>query len=192
MTLSQRPPRPPSSRPGTPGTAGVTLFEMLIVIAMIGILSAIALTHLDWKQFQADSAARGVMAELATAQRLAVSLQNDMIVTFPDSATMQIVEDANNDGSASGGERVRHVPLDNRFAFGKVGAPDIPSPDDPTEITSSVTFHRDGSADQSGTIYVHGPLEQSDCKHCRAISISRATGRVVWYSYGSGTWKRAN
>ncbi|MGH7584273.1 MAG: pilus assembly FimT family protein [Gemmatimonadales bacterium] len=177
---------------GPPGVAGVTLFEMLIVIAVIGILSAIALTRLDWKQFQADSAARGVMAELATAQRLAVSLQSNTVVTFPDSATMQILEDANDDGVASSSERVRHVPLENLFSFGKGGAPDLPSPEDPTELTSTIIFHRDGSADRSGTVYLHGPGDDPTCKHCRAVAITRATGRVVEYSYASGAWKRAN
>ena len=83
----------------------MTLFELLIVIAMIGILSAIAMSKLDWKRYQADAAARGVMAELATGQRLALSLQANMIVTLPDTVRLQIVEDANNDGSVTGGTR---------------------------------------------------------------------------------------
>ena len=86
---------------------------------------------------------------------------------------------------------MRTVPLDNLFYFGKATAPYVPSPDDPTTI-ASLTFHRDGSADKSGTIYLHGPGDDPDCKHCRAISVSRATGRVTWYSYATGSWKRAN
>ena len=39
---------------------------------------------------------------------------------------------------------------------------------------------------------MHGPGDDTNCKHCRAVSITRATGRIVWYSYGSGSWKRAN
>lgn len=187
------PPRDPSRpfRPSRRKTLGVTLFELLIVITMIGILSAIALTKLDWKRYQADAAGRGVMAELATTQRLALSLQSNMVVTFPDTGRMQILEDANNDGAASGGERVRTVPIDNGFAFGRGGAPDVPSPEDPTDLTN-ITFHRDGSADKSGTFYIHGPGGDPNCKHCRAVSISRATGRVVYYTYASGSWKRAN
>lgn len=179
-------------RPMGAGRLGMTLFELMVVIAMIGILSAIALTRLDWKRYQADAAARGMMGELAIAQRLALSLQNNVIASFPDSGRMQILEDANNDGIAGASERIRTVPLDNNFAFGKANAPNVPSPDDPTIISTPLTFHRDGSADRSGTVYIHGPGYDPNCAHCRAISVSRATGRVVWYSYASGAWKRAN
>ena len=48
---------------------------------------------------------------------------------------------------------------------------------------TTLTFHRDGSADHSGTFYLHGPGLRPACKHCRAVAISRATGRVVWYTY---------
>lgn len=180
----------PRTPPGT-GTLGVTLMELLIVITMIGILSAVAMTRLDWKRYQADAAGRGAMAELATAQRLALSLQSNMVVSFVDSTRMQILEDANNDGSASSNERIRYVVLDNHFYFGRGGAPDVPAPEDPNEFTT-LTFHRDGSADKSATLYLHGPGLDPTCKHCRAVAINRATGRVVWYTYASGSWKRMN
>ncbi|HEY3933529.1 MAG TPA: prepilin-type N-terminal cleavage/methylation domain-containing protein [Gemmatimonadales bacterium] len=185
-------PRTRTARLGrTLGTRGVTLLELVIVIVMIGILSGAALTHLDWRRYQADAAARGAMAELATAQRVALSLQTNTVITFPDSGRMEILEDANDNGGADAGERVRIVPLDNNFSYGQSTAPAIPAPDDGTAI-STVTFHRDGSADHSGTLYVHGPGYDPNCAHCRAIAISRSTGRVVWYSYATGSWKRAN
>ena len=188
------PPRSRSSlspRPRAGGALGVTLLEMLLVIVMIGILSAIAMSKLDWKRYQADAAGRGAMAELATTQRLALSLQSNMKITFPDSTRMKILEDANNDGLAGLGERVRFVVLDNNFYFGKANAPDVPSPEDPSTL-NNITFHRDGSADKSATLYLHGPGDDPYCKHCRAVAINRATGRVVWYTYATGSWKRGN
>lgn len=186
--------RPANLFPGAPsslGTRGVTLIELLIVIIMIGILSAIAMSRLDWQRYQADASARGAMAELATAQRLALSLGSNVVVTIPDSGRMQILEDANNDGAASAGERMRTVPLDNGFAYGQGSAVAVPAPDDGTPLTD-ITFHRDGSADKAGTFYIHGPGNDPNCQHCRAIAVARATGRVVWYAYGTGAWKRAN
>ena len=173
------------------GTRGVTLLELLVVIVMIGILSAVAMSKLDWKRYQADAAGRGMMGELSSTQRVALSLQSNMRITFPDSTRMMILEDANNDGNAGGGERVRYVVLDNNFYFGKASAPSVPAPEDGSTF-STMTFHRDGSADKSATLYIHGPGADAACKHCRAVAISRATGRVVWYSYASGSWKRAN
>ena len=180
-----------SDRSRPVGAPGVTLLELMIVIVMIGILCAIALTRLDWKRYQADSAGRGVMAELATAQRLALSLQSNMVITLPDTSRMQVLEDKNNDGSGHL-RRARPDRSDRQLLLlWHGGAPDDPRPDDGTPITS-ITFHRDGSADKSGTFYLHGPGDDPTCKHCRAVAIARATGRVVWFTYASGSWKRAN
>ena len=80
---------PLPARTRASGAPGVTLLELMIAIVMIGILCAIGLTRLDWKRYQADSAGRGVMAELATAQRLALSLQSNMVITLPDSSACE-------------------------------------------------------------------------------------------------------
>ncbi len=170
---------------------GLTLLELLIVLVMVGILSGIAIYRLDWTRYRGDSVARGVMAELAQAQRLAVSLQNDVRISLPDTRRMQIHEDTDNNGAVSGSERVRIVPLDDQFTFSKGTAADTPSPADPTTLTTLV-FRRDGSANRGGTFYIAGPGGDPACKHCRALTIARATGRVVMYTYATGSWKRAN
>ena len=163
----------------------------MLVITIIGILAAIAMSRLDWKRYQADAAGRGAMAELAAAQRLALSLQANILISFPDTLRMRIVEDLNNDGNPSGTERTRYYVLDNNFRFGKATAPDLPTPETPATF-SLLTFHRDGSADKSAAVYLHGPGSDPNCTHCRAVAINRATGRVVWYTYATGAWKRAN
>ena len=103
-----------------PGTLGVTMFELMIVVTMVGILTGIALTRLDWTRYRADAAGRSIMAELASAQRLALSLQANIVVTFPDSTRMMVLEDINNSGTPSAGERVHYVTLNDNFAFGRV------------------------------------------------------------------------
>ena len=171
--------------------SGVTLLEMLIVLVMVGILASIAASRLDYTKYRADSSARGVLTDLANAQRLAVSLQANIRVTIPDSARMLIHEDLDNNATVGSSERVRSLPLDNNFKFSKGTAADTPSPSDPTALTV-LTFRRDGSANRGGTFYLAGPGSDPLCRHCRAIAVTRATGRVVFYSYASGSWKRAN
>lgn len=173
------------------GPRGVTLIEMLIVIIMIGILAGIAASRLDWGRYRADGVSRGVMAEITAAQRLAVSLQEDVIITILDSTRMQVHEDADNNGVIGTGERVRMIVLDHRYSFGRRGMDDTPPPAEPTELTRFI-FRRDGSANTSGTLYISGPEADPACHHCRAIAISRATGRSVMYSYATGAWKRMN
>ena len=170
---------------------GVTLIEMLIVVIMIGILAGIAASRLDWGRYRADGVSRVVLAELSAAQRLAVSLQEDVIVTLPDSSRMRIHEDRNNNDAIDSDERVRLVVLDHRYKFGRGTMPDTPSPAEPTELTA-IKFRRDGSADHSGTLYISGPEYDANCRRCRAVTLTRATGRLVIYSYATGTWKRGN
>lgn len=172
-------------------TRGMTLTELLIVVVMVGILTGIAASKLDWQRYRADSVSRGVMAELAGAQRLAVSLQADVRITQPASDRLAIHEDADNDGAVDSGERVRTVVLEEGYALRKVSAPDVPSPSDPTQLTA-VVFRRDGSASRSGTFYVEATAGDADCRRCRAVSVTRATGRVVWFSKSQGTWRRGN
>src|SRR5688572_3853063 len=103
---------PPSDAARTGPTAlrsGITLTEMLIVVTMIGILAAITGSRLDWTRYRADSAARGLSAQLTAAQRTAVSLQNDVRVSVPSSDRIRIHEDANNNGVEDSGERITHL-----------------------------------------------------------------------------------
>ncbi|HEX3927274.1 MAG TPA: GspH/FimT family protein [Gemmatimonadales bacterium] len=169
----------------------MTLIELLIVIVMIGILSGIAASKLDFTRYRADAVGRGVMGQLAMAQRRAVSLQADVRIILPDSARIQVHEDTNDDNAVNSGERVVTYPLDHNFILSQGSAPNLPSPEDPTPLTS-LTFRRDGSANRSGTFYLIGPGYDPLCKHCRAVAVSRATGRVVWYSYATGAWLRGN
>ena len=158
---------------------------------MLGILSGIAASRLDYTRYRADSVARNLAAELGGAQRLAVSLQEDVRVTALDSTRIQIHEDADNDGVVGTGERVRMIQLDDGFSIGQGSAPNVPSPSDPTPLTQ-LRFRRDGTSDRSGTIYLKGPGDDPACRHCRAIAVSRATGRLVSFSNATATWNRAN
>ncbi|MES2123963.1 MAG: type II secretion system protein [Gemmatimonadota bacterium] len=170
--------------------AGLTLMEMMITLVVIGILSAIAASRLDWGKYRADSVGRGLLTDLANAQRLAVSLQANVRVTIPDPSRLQIHEDADDNGVADPGERIRSLPLDDNYRFAKGTAEDTPAPADPTALTV-LTFRRDGSANRNGTFYLSGPGDDPTCHHCRALVVTRATGRVVLYSHASGAWKRA-
>ncbi|MDZ4258542.1 MAG: type II secretion system protein [Gemmatimonadales bacterium] len=170
---------------------GVTLIEMLMVVVVIGILSGMAASRLDWVRYRADSISRGVMAELSQAHRLSVSLQINVRVTAVGGTRLTIHEDANNDGTINNGERVMTHVLDHGFRLLQGTAPAVPVPDDPTELTALV-FHRDGSASRGGTFYIASPATDPTCRYCRAVSVSRGTGRVVWYTLATGTWRRGN
>lgn len=170
---------------------GVTLIEMLMVVVVIGILSAMAASRLDWVRYRADSVSRGIMAELSQAHRLSISLQLNVRVMAIGGSRLTIHEDADNDGTVNNGERVMTHVLDHGFRMLQGVAPAVPVPDDPTELTVLV-FHRDGSASRGGTFYIASPVPDPTCRYCRAVSVARGTGRVVWYTLASGSWRRGN
>lgn len=174
-----------------PSRAGFSLVEMMLVVVVIGILTGIAASRLDWTRYRADSISRGVMATLAQAHRLAVSLQMNVRVEVAGGDRLVIHEDADNNGTVNGTERVTAHPLEHGFRFAKGGAADVPAPDDPTTLTLLV-FRRDGSASRGGTLYLTAPIPDADCRYCRAVSVSRGTGRTVWYTLASGSWRRGN
>lgn len=181
----------PSGRTGR-RRGGFTLIEMMTVIVMIGLLAGIALSRLDWSGYRAQSVGRSLMADLTQAQRTAVSLQTDVRVSQASNTQLMVVEDANNNGTADAGERVTYSSLETGFEFGLgTGGANLASPASGTPLTA-VVFRRDGTASASGTFYVHGPAVDSVCRYCRAVEITRATGRVAFYSHSTGSWKRAN
>ncbi|MFZ5623792.1 MAG: pilus assembly FimT family protein [Gemmatimonadota bacterium] len=172
--------------------AGFTLIEMLTVVSVLGILTAIALPRIDWQRYRVNSEIRNVVMALTYAQRLAVSLQHDVVATVDaPQRRLRIHEDANNNGIVDVNERVTFYKLEQGITFGRPGVPDLPPPA-PTNVLTQIIFRRDGSASSAGVIYLttQRSLTDSTTADARALEIARATGRAVWYSYASGNWVR--
>lgn len=171
----------------------MSLIEMLIVVVLIGLLAGIAASRLDWNRYRAESVARGVLSSIATAQRTAVSLQTNVRLTTVSGDRLRIHEDANNNGSIDGSERVIFSVLDHGYRLGQGSIEGTPVPADATDLsTVTVVFRRDGSASRGGTFYVSSSNYDPDCKYCRGVAISRSTGRAVSYSRATGAWVRGN
>ena len=171
---------------------GFTLIEMLILIVMISILATLAFPRLDYMRYRVNADARNVMTSLSYAQRLAVSLQHNVLVTFnATTRMMQTLEDKNDDGSYSIDERRRNFQLDVGVIFSRNGAPALPAPESNNEVTQ-LTFWRDGSASAAGVVFLNTGrgVANGNNKDARAISITRATGRPAWFTYTGGTWRQ--
>jgi prepilin-type N-terminal cleavage/methylation domain-containing protein len=180
---------------------GVTLIELLVTVAVIAILAAIALPRIDIDGYKVSSAVREVTTSLTYSQRLAVSLQHDVRVSFDSAANrIRIHEDANNDGVMNNGERVTYNSLDGAIVFGRGPTPAFTFGANTFNFTGvqaglpMIVFRRDGSASESGGFYLNARKAASlgQTQKCRAGEIIRSSGRIIWYSYGSGAWTRGN
>jgi prepilin-type N-terminal cleavage/methylation domain-containing protein len=180
---------------------GFTLVEALICVVLVGMLASIALPRLNLDAYQVSGAVRGITSTLSYAQRLAITLQHNVVVAFNvPSNGIRIHEDADNDGAIDGGERVRFVPLSEGIVFGRSTAPAHTIGGANINFTRTqdgmpaIYLRRDGSASENGGFYIvpvrsvarNSPLE------ARACEIVRATGRVTWSRYTGGAWVRGD
>jgi prepilin-type N-terminal cleavage/methylation domain-containing protein len=183
------------------GRAGFTLIEAVMVVTIIGIVAGMAIPKAGYSTYLANSGARVLSTTLSYAQRQAISQQADIRVAF-DVANNQIRvhEDRNNDNVIDQGERVGFTSLPEGVAFGRGAAAARPMGGGAVSFTRIqgtlpvLVFHRDGSASENGLVYLStiSGLSTGRSADTRAIEIARATGRVSWYSFGTGQWKEGN
>ena len=182
-------------------TAGFSLIEILIVMAILGLVVAIVAPKIDITRFKLEADMQGVGMTLLAAERQAITQQHDVILTFNAAqGLIRIHDDKNNNGLVETGERVRGVALGEGVVFGRASAPARPMGPGPVTFTKivnglpAVVFHRDGSASEAGGFYltsVRAATSGTHVEDTRAIELERATGRASWYRYGPPTWRRA-
>ena len=183
---------------GTDRPGGFTIVELLMVIALMGLVMAFALPKLDFSAYRINGAVRGASALMARAQRLAVTEQADVNVLFDTAhAAIRIHEDVNNNNAVDPGERVRSYPLGEGVVYGLGGAPvhTYPSPVSFTRQLNGMPeliFRRDGSASENGGFYLTTTQAVNAARpgDARAVELTRATGRVDWFRYDGTQWVR--
>ncbi len=190
-----------------PREAGFSLPELLVSLAIGGLLLGIAYTSLQSTGWRTSAAAAVLSRQLDFARTRAVFEQNDYVVEFSTTgAQITILDDDNSDGSptTSIGEKVTTIDLaaEGRgvvfgFATGTRGLDNAPITSAVTFAGSppSVTFDPLGRA-QAGVIYLI-PEEDVDRQvpdHMLALTVNAATGRVRRWRYDAsaatpGPWR---
>ena len=180
---------------------GFTLIEVLVAIAIVGILAAFALPAIDIFRPKVESGMLALGSTLQAAQREAVVRQHDVVVTFDAASNRMVVHfDTDSDGVRNNAERVRTWPIDGHLILSRGVAPARAFGADPVSFPAgpaglpTVTFRRGGSASVAGGLYltsrqsIEGVAKR---RHdTRAIEVVRATGRVEWWRYTGDQWRR--
>ena len=181
-------------------SAGYTLIEVLTLLAMIGIVTALAAPRLDFQRYQIDGAMQAVGSTLMAAQRQAVQEQHNVVVAVDVAGSrVRIHSDANNNLLMDGGESVRFEPLGESVRFGRGGAPSFFDVDDAVTFSGrqnglpAVVFYRNGAASEEGGFYLTSTRAMANSGYAheaRALRIERATGRPTWFRQQSSSWKQ--
>jgi type II secretory pathway pseudopilin PulG len=83
--------------------AGFTVVELLMVVGTMGVLTAVALPRIDLSRYRAIASMQAIGTTLLASQRLAVSRQHNVVVSFDQAASAMLVhQDANNDNLVNG------------------------------------------------------------------------------------------
>ncbi|HEV7364928.1 MAG TPA: type II secretion system protein [Gemmatimonadales bacterium] len=180
---------------------GFTLIEALTVIVIIGLMVGIAIPRSGVSTYRANSGAQVVTSALIYAQRQAISRQADTRVAFDVANNeLRIHEDSTNDNIINFNERVTATALPEGMTFGRGAAPARAMGGATVNFTRTqgllpiVVFHRDGTANENGGVYLTtiDGLSVGRTADVRAVEVTRATGRAVWFSYATGAWKEGH
>lgn len=179
---------------------GFTIVELLIVLAVVGLMTALAMPSLGSGNARTEQGVQVIMSSLLQAQRMAVTSQRHTVVAF-DSARglIRIHQDLDNDGEIEAGERQLLVELGEGLVFGAGTASPRSGETGPVTFDGeqdglpSVTFLRNGGMTEAGAIYIttaEGADRPERSGDARLITVERATGRTSWFRYENGQWLR--
>lgn len=176
---------------------GFTLLELLIVVALIGVLVAMSVPRFPLASLRADAGVRTLRGALQTAQRMAVTRQSDVVVIVDTAAgRLRLHEDTDRDNVVDASERVRTVPLEEGAVLGVPPTGVFASVSDPSVGTNlrdrdgspSVTFRRDGTASSDLELYIRATAARETA--WRAVVVAPSTGRVEGWRYVTSSWRR--
>jgi len=180
-------------------TAGFTLIEILLVLAVVGILVSVAMPRINLDRFRIDSGVHTVASAIAASRSQAILQQHDMVLIFDEAnREFRVLTDANNNGVADSGESLRTVDLEDGVTYGRGGAKKLTSDDGNVTFELKIgglpalRFHRNGSASEEGVIYItsmRAAQGSSFPEDTRALKIERSTGRVTCYTYRTLSWE---
>jgi|HubBroStandDraft_5_1064220.scaffolds.fasta_scaffold16378_3 type II secretory pathway pseudopilin PulG len=183
-----------------------TLIEMVIVVCLIALITAMTLPQVNYTAYRVDSGARAVRAAFQRAENYAVNSQHNQLVAIDvPNGEVYIVDDVNNNLAADPGEHISAVPLQDGVIFATpptsntwAGASLATAPLMAASLITvtingnalpAFVYRSDGAASTSLQVYLTSMRRQ--VTDWRGVNVTQATGHVDWYKDQAGTWALA-
>jgi len=176
--------------------AGLTLIELLVALTIMAALSAIAIPKINTTRFRMDQSVALVRGTLQMAERLSVTKQFDVVVSFDLARNMvRILEDADNDAVVDAGERIVWKALEDGARFqapaqgvsGAASSAILGSNLQTVGGLPSIIFRRNGAASSNLEVYLTSA--QNNPGDFRAVTVERAIARSAWFRHLNNQWK---
>lgn len=180
------------------GRAGFTVVELMLVVVLIGVMTAIAVPRFPIAAMRADAGVRVLHGALQLAQRLAITRQADVVVLVDTAeGRLRVFEDYNRNGTIDGSERARAFPLEEGAQFGPPPSGGVFGAAGPSlagtnlvqrEGLPSLVFRRNGSSSSDLELYLRAAGGRSTA--WRAVIVAPSTGRAEAWRLVDSAWTR--
>jgi prepilin-type N-terminal cleavage/methylation domain-containing protein len=175
-----------------------TVVELLIVVAIIGVMAALALPKARLERAQVDVAARSVSSALRLAQRETVSRRHPVIVVFDTTHhLLRAIWDTNNNLQLDPQEKSRAFPLPTRVVLGRgAGVPgygaesaavrSLPAFSD----APAIVVQDDRRAARTFKVYLTTTKARAGVgdNETRAVVFDSATADLTTYRWNASRW----
>lgn len=180
-----------------PHRPGYTLIEVLLVLVLIAIMSAMALPRISFLRYRQDANGRLVQRTLISAQQTSLQKNTNVLVVVDYAESrLRVVQDTNANGAVDAAESwkswalaegakfsIPTTTVDGATAYYATG-PGITT----TASGPTITFRPDGSA--SGDAYVYIGVASGRADALRGVELAGSTGRTRLWRYLGGAWRR--
>ncbi len=178
---------------------GFTLIEILMVIALIGLVIGFAVTRVSFWGYRMDANIRLMQNVIIAAQQSAITKNVPVLVMFDaNNNRMRILSDYNNNGVMDATDSVRYRPLADGAQFqappttidGAAAAymtgPGVVENGNPQQL--SIKIFPNGSLSGDAVVYIGSP--RALAVDFRALTIVGATARTGFWSRAGGAWRK--
>jgi len=181
-----------------PRRRAFTLIEVLMVVALIGLLAGWAVSRVSMSAYRVDANVRMLQNLLIGAQQTAITRGVNVQVMF-DAANerVRVLLDTDNDGEVSNAETATYRALDGAQFLTPESTIDGASVFYVTgpgllsgrpALQQAIRFAPNGNVSGDVALYVGTAAGRTD--DLRAVSIAGATARTAVWSYSNGQWVR--